>query len=157
MKTEIQVKLEKLAYECSIPFCYSDYIECSTGTCPKCGSDDLMRLVRGVGCEYGVGWVIEHILESELEPADLEEAFEESVRQCYAETTKVGWMEFDTVSLMKDQDIVSWNCAQSEWESQEADDGNIISFDNGSTYYWPCDLERLSANERTSKQRPQKE
>ena len=56
MKTEIQQKLEKLAYEKTVPFCYSDYIECPNGRCSKCGSDDLMRLYRGVGNEYGVDW-----------------------------------------------------------------------------------------------------
>ena len=76
---------------------------------------------------------------------DLEEAFEERVRECYPETTKVGWMEFDTVSLMKDQDPVSWRCALAEYESQEADEGNIVSFDNGVTYYWRHDLEKVVA------------
>jgi hypothetical protein len=145
MKTEIQEQLEKLAYERSIPFCYGCYKEAPKGRCTECGSDDLMRLVPGVGCEYGTDWVIEHILETELTSVDLEEAFEESVRQCYPETTKVGWMEFDTVSLMKDQDPVSWRCAFSEYESQEANEGSIVSFDNDRTYYWNRDLENLVA------------
>ena len=58
MKTEMKQKLETLAYEKTIPFCYSDYIECPTGRCPKCGSDDLQRLLRGIGNEFGVEWVI---------------------------------------------------------------------------------------------------
>lgn len=41
----------------------------------------------------------------------------------YPETTKVGWMNLDTFSIMKDQDPVSWSCAKSEWESQGAVDG----------------------------------
>jgi len=56
-------------------------------------------------------------------------------------------MTLDTVSVMKDQDPVSWSCAQSEWESQEADEGIIISFDNGSTYYRRDDVERLIESE----------
>jgi len=143
MNTEIQKQLETLAYQRSIPFCYHDYIECPTGRCPKCGSDDLMRSVAGVGCEYGVAWVIEHILETELEPANLEEAFEQSVRDCYPETSKVSWMEFDTVTLMKEQDPISWRCALADYESQEESDGNILSFDNGSTYYHQHDIEQL--------------
>jgi hypothetical protein len=143
MKTEIQKQLEELAYKRSIPFCYNDYIECPTGRCSKCGSDDLMRLVRGVGCEYGADWVIKHILETELEAADLEEAFEQSVRNCYPETTKVGWMEFDTVDLMKNQDPISWRCAFSDYESQEESDEQIISFDNGTTYYRIDDINDL--------------
>lgn len=143
MKTEIQKQLEAIAFKRSIPFCYGDYIECPTGRCSKCGSDDLMRLVPGVGCEYGTDWIIKHILETELEPVDLEEAFEESVRQCYPEETKVGWMTFDTVTLMKEQDPIGWRCALVEYESQEADEGAIVSFDGGSTYYDVQSLESL--------------
>lgn len=143
MKTEIQEGLEKLAYQRSIPFCYHDYIECPTGRCAKCGSDDLMRLVPEVGCEYGSDWIIKHILETELTPADLEESFEQSVRDSYPESTKVGWMEFDTVTLMKEQDPVSWRCALLDYESQEESEENIISL-NG-TYYFRSDIEGLIA------------
>jgi|SRR6185312_7229919 len=147
MNTEIQKQLETLAFKRSIPFCYNDYIECPAGRCPRCGSDDLMRFVAGIGCEYGVDWVIKHILETELEPANIGEAFEQSVSDCYPETTKVGWMEFDTVTLMKEQDPVSWRCALSEYESQEEFEGNIISVDGGANYYWPHDIESLIEKE----------
>lgn len=143
MNTEIQKQLEKLAFERSTPFCYHDYIECPTGRCPKCGSDDLMRSVQGVGCEYGTSWIIEHILETELTPANLEESFEESIRDSYPETTKFGWMEFDTVMLMKEMDPLSWRCALSEYESEQESEGNIISVDSGSTYYWSHEVEAL--------------
>lgn len=143
MQIEIKKQLEELAYKRSIPFCYSDYIECPTGRCTKCGSDDLMRLVHGVGCEWGIDWVVQHILETELVPVDLAEAFEESVRQIYPETTKVGWMEFDTVTLMKENDPVGWRCALADYESEEASEGTILSFDNGSTYYNSQSIENL--------------
>jgi hypothetical protein len=147
MNTEIQEQLQKLALKRSLPFCYNDYIECPNGRCPKCGFDDLMRLLPEVGCEYGTAWIIKSILEAELTPVDHDEEFEEFVRQCYPETTKIGWMELDTASVMKDQDPVSWRCAQSEWESQEADDGMIITFDNGSTYYRRDHIEELLRSE----------
>jgi hypothetical protein len=143
MKTEIQAKLEAFAMKRSIPFCYNDYIECPAGACPKCGSDDLMRLVRGVGCEYGTDWVIRHILETELTLVDLEDAFEQSVRECYPESTKVGWMELDTIRIMKEMDPVYWRCALVDYESQEEAEGNIMSFDNGSTYYQVREIEAL--------------
>ena len=143
MITEIQKQLETLAYQRSIPFCYHDYIECPTGRCPKCGSDDLMRFLPDVAVEYGTLWIIEHILKTELEPANLEEAFAQNVRDCYPETTKVGWMEFDTVTLMKEQDPISWRCALSEYESQEESAGSIISLDGGTTYYFAHDIEAL--------------
>lgn len=143
MNTEIKEKLEKLAYKKSIPFCYSCYKEAPTGKCKCCGSDDLARLVRSVGMDWGCDWIIEHILQSELTPVNVDETFEESIRSCYPETVQVGWMNLDTVSVMKDQDPTSWRIAQSEWESQEAEDGSIMSFDNGHTYYWTSDLEAL--------------
>lgn len=102
-----------------------------------------MRHLDGVGVEWGTSWVIKHILEEELIPVDLEEAFEESVRQCYPETVQVGWMKFDTVELMKSQDPIWWNCALSEYESQEESEGTIISFDNGSTCYSTNEVEEL--------------
>jgi len=136
MNTEIHEKLKELALKRSAPFCYQCYTEAPTGRCVTCASVDFMRLLPEVGCEYGTDWIIDHILETELTPVNIEEAFEESVRQCYPETTTVGWMtSLDTVSIMKEMDPVSWRCAQSEWESMEADEGNILSFDNGSTYY----------------------
>lgn len=147
MKSELHQKLEELALKRSKPFCYGCYREAPNGLCRRCGSDDLMRLVPGVGCEYGTDWVIKHMLENELEKFDLDAAFEESVRQCYPETTKVGWLEVDTVDTMKEADPVSWRCAQSEWESNEADEESIISFDNGCTYYSMRDVENLARSE----------
>lgn len=145
VKTEIQTQLKSVAFKRSKPFCYSCYKEAPSGRCLTCGSDDLMRLVPGVGCEWGVDWVILHIVESELTAVNTEEAFEESVRSCYSEEIQVGWMKLDTVSVMKEMDPVSWSIARSEWESQEADEGNLISFDNGSTYYQREDVESLVA------------
>ena len=143
MKTEIQEKLEQLALKKSIPFCYSCYRQARTGRCITCGSDDLMRELPGVGCEYGTDWIIREILRTELTPVNTEEAFEESVRQCYPETVTVAWMELDTVSVAKEMDPVSWDLARSEWESQEEEEGNMVSLDGGSTYFRFCDLESL--------------
>lgn len=142
MNTEIYEKLTELAFKKSKPFCYQCYCVCPAGVCKTCGSDDLMRLTDN-GCEYGIDWVIKEILETELEAADLEESFEQSVRECYPETTTVGWCEFDTVTLLKEQDPISWRCALADYESQEADEGNIISFDDGDTYYYTNDIQNL--------------
>ena len=150
MESEIYKQLEALAYKRTNPFCYGCYIETPTGCCHNCGSDDLMRLMPGVGCEYGVDWVIQEILRQELEPVDLEEAFEQSVRECYPEETQVGWMTFDTVTLMKENDPVGWRCALSDYESQEESEGNILSFGGGSNYYFKQDLENLIESEPIS-------
>ena len=141
MKTEIQQKLEQLAFRRTTPFCYGCYIKAPKGVCPQCQSDDLMRHLDGVGVEWGITWVIKNIIEEEITPANTEEAFEESIRGCYPETTQVGWMNFDTVELMKSQDPISWKIARDEYESELESDEQIISFDNDSTYYWIHDLE----------------
>lgn len=143
MNKEILEKLNELAFKRSIPFCYGCYKDAPKGHCEHCGSDDLMRLIPSVGCEYGTDWVIKHILETELDAVDIEEAFEQSVRECYPETTKVGWCEFDTVTLLKEQDPVSWRCAMSDYESAEADEERIISFDGGRNYFNVFDVEVL--------------
>ena len=143
MDIEIQKQLEELAQKRSTPFCYTDYIKCPTGACPLCGSDDLMKITSDDGPEYGTSWIIESILKSELAPVNTDEAFEESIRECYPEQVTVGWMTLDAVSVMKEMDPISWSCACSEWESQEVDERNIISVDNGSTYYWLHDVEAL--------------
>ena len=143
MDIEIQKQLEELAQKRSTPFCYTDYIKCPTGVCPQCGSDDLMKITENDGPEYGTSWIYESILETELTPVNLDEAFEESIRECYPEQVTVGWMTLDAVSVMKEMDPISWSCACSEFESQEAGEGNIISVNNGSTYYWRHDVEAL--------------
>jgi len=140
MTTEIKSQLEKIALAKTIPFCYGCYKEAESGKCKTCGSDDLMRLLPGSGCEYGTDWVIKELLAENLEPVDVDEAFEEFVRDSYPQSVTIGWMTFDAVSIMKEMDPVSWNCAESEWESQMSDE-DLISFDNGSTHYWRSDLE----------------
>lgn len=143
MDQELQSKLEQLAFEKTKPFCYGCYKESPTGRCPCCGSDDLMRLMEGVGCEYGVDWVIREILHEELTPVNVEESFEQSVRECYSEDVIVGWLTLDTVSTIKEMDPISWDCALSEWQSNEEAEGAIISVDGGSNFYWTSDAESL--------------
>lgn len=145
MKFEIQEKLEQLAFKKTTSFCYSCYQDALSGKCERCGSDDLMRHLQGVGCEYGTDWIIKSILESELTAVDMEAAFEDYVSQCYPEEVKVGWMTFDAVTLMKSQDPISWRIAMSDWESEQLGEESIISFDGGANYYNICDIENLLA------------
>jgi hypothetical protein len=44
---------------------------------------------------------------------------------------------------LKELDPVSWNIAHSEWIDTEVDDDSLITFDNGSTYYWVTDIEQF--------------
>jgi len=134
MKSQIKNLLKQLTVLKSIPFCYGCYSEAPSGICAKCGSDDLMRMVSGVGCEYGYDWIFTDIL-SGFDPINDDELFEESMRECYPETTQIGWLKYDTVLAIKELDPVSWRIAKSEWIDAEESDERIVSFDNGSSYY----------------------
>ena len=106
-----------------------------------------MRELAGEGVEYGVSWVIESLVCENLTPINAEEEFEESIRQCYPETVTVGWLTLDTVTTIRDSDPVSWRCACSEWLDSEEQDGQLITFDNGSTYYRTSDVEQYLDDE----------
>jgi hypothetical protein len=108
-----------------------------------------MRELAGQGVEWGVDWVIRSLLRDNLTPANTEEAFEESVSQCYPETITVGWLELDTVSVLKEMDPVAWDLAESEWIDSELSDGNLTTFDKGSNYYWSHEIESTSTSRRT--------
>lgn len=143
MKSEIQQKIEQLAYKRTTPFCYGCYVKAPKGVCPECQSDDLMRHMDGVGCDWSINFAVEHILQEELAPVDTEATFEDMIRSCYTEETTVGWMKFDTCDLMKSQDPISWRIARDEYIDELASDEQIITFDNSSSYYWKHDLETL--------------
>ncbi len=136
-------KLEFIAFSKSKPFCYGCYKEAPSGRCEICHSDDLMRLVDGVGVEFGTDWVVKHLIETNLSKAETESAFEESVCESYPETVKVGWMDLDTITVMKTMDRVWWNMAHGEYVDNEVADDRLITFDNGSTYFQTSDVERF--------------
>ena len=143
-KKEIITKqLDALAFQETIAFCYLCYKKVPTGRCDKCGSDDLMRLYEETGCEYGVDWVIEDILKEQLEPVNKDKVFEEMIEDCYPTETKVGWLELSTVHILKTMDEIAWDIAKDEYVSSLEEDEEIMSFDNGSTYFWTSDIENL--------------
>lgn len=133
MKQELLDRLNAIALKVSRPFCYSCYKDALTGRCLTCGSDDLMRHLPGSGVEYGTEWIVQELLE-EIETADTDSLFEDSVRDCYSEETKIGWLTYDTASAIKELDPISWDIAKGEWLDQE-DGEALVSFDNGSTYF----------------------
>lgn len=143
MKTEIQEKLEQLAFDRTTPFCYGCYVKAPEAVCPHCHSDDFMRHLEGVCVEWGTDWVIKHILQDELTAIDTDKAFEDSIRGCYPEETIVGWLKLDTVEILKSQDPISWRIAKDEYIDSLEQDEEIITFDGGSNYYWKDDLEQL--------------
>jgi hypothetical protein len=100
-----------------------------------------MRLLPGFGCEYGLDWVVKEVL-SEIESVDTEALFEESIRSCYSEETKIGWLSVDTASVIKELDPISWDMAKNEWLDAEESDENLMTFDSGATHYDPWLLGR---------------
>ncbi len=144
MRTTIEnltKRLEKIADKKSIPFCYGCYKEARSGKCATCLSDDLMKLLPGVGCEYG-DWIIEHLVSQNVQSINAEELFESSMDGVYPETTVIGFIEVDTLTAIKEFDPICWRMAVQEYESQMEDDGELMSFDGGSTYYLTNDIER---------------
>ena len=135
--------LTKIAFLKTIPFCYGCYAQAPAGKCRLCGSDDLMRELPGVGVEYGVDWVIRELLREHLTPANTLDSFEQSVAECYPETVKIAWIEFDTVTTIKELDPVSWKMAHSEYVDSEVDSGTLMTIDNGDTHYWLRDVEQF--------------
>ncbi len=143
MNTEILKKLEAIAEDRTIPFCMSCYVKALKGKCPSCHSDDLARWMDGVGLDWSLDFAIKYILQEELTPIYLDQVYEDSLRSCYPETIEVGWMSLDTIEVMKSQDPISFRIARDEYFDELESDGEILSFDNGSSYYWKHDLEAL--------------
>ena len=56
---------------------------------------------------------------------------------------KIGWIEYDTATAIRELDPLSWKMAHSEYVDDEEQQGNLLTFDGGSTYYWRHDIERL--------------
>ncbi len=94
-------------------------------------------------------WVIVHLLdETTIQKFSIDETFEEWMCDVYPESFKIGWIEFDTVSAIKQLDPVSWQLAKSEWLDKEEQDGRIVSFDHGATYVRVESIENLLETER---------
>ena len=135
--------LTQIAVSKAIPFCYACYTRAPSGRCAKCLNDDLMFELPNVGVEYGSNWLLREIIREHLTPADTHEAFEQSVAECYPDTVKIGWIEYDTITAIKTLDPVSWRMALDEWIDAEVSDGNLITFDDGSNYLWTSEIERF--------------
>ncbi len=138
---DIKTKLKELAFEKTTPFCYSCYVKCPSGICKSCGSDDLMRHLEGVGVEYGTDWVIESIVEEELEAIDLEEVFSQMIEESYGEGVQIGCISKSTSLAIKELDPIAWDLAKDEYIDSLGEDESIMEV--GGDYYWIHDLESL--------------
>lgn len=141
--TELNQRLESLAYKVTKPFCYPCYTIAPSGVCATCGSDDLQRLLPGVGNDWHIGFVIERLLEEHLSPINVDEEFEDFIASCYPETTTVAFLTVDTVTAVKELDPIAWDLAKNEWIDGLVSDEEAVTFNNGSTYYRVSDIEQF--------------
>ena len=133
----IKKALEERAHEESRPFCYGDYItvpidEDGQAFCPKCGSDDLMREVPGVGVEYGYAWIAAHIVETEGEDVDIEEIYKDLLDEIY-EPIKFSALEYSPSQVLEAIDPVAFNIGANEYADSLVEDGCLIE-SNGKYY-----------------------
>jgi hypothetical protein len=144
-------ELEKIAYKLSDPFCYGCYVKATEtkehGTrCPKCFTDDLMRILSEDGPGWGTDWVIKAILRTHCEAlleSDLEERFMDMLNDCYGKV-KVGGYDWDHGEAFKRLDQVAFH--QELLSYIDSEDGEtIVTFDNGSTYFEISEIEQFIA------------
>jgi hypothetical protein len=133
----IKQSLEEMAWEASRPFCYSDYVtvqpdDAGHSVCPQCGSDDLMREVEGIGVEYGIDWVMRHIVETEGERVDIEELYRDLLDECYP-PIKFGELEYSPSQVLEAVDPVAFRMGVGEYADSEVEDGRLIEL--GGSYY----------------------
>jgi len=142
-------ELRNIAFQMSKPFCYTCYIEAvhtekHGDRCPKCFTDDLMRILPDDGPEWGTDWVVRSLLENrchKLSWEDLEERFMDMLNDCY-EKVKIGGYEWDHGEAFKRLDPVAFHQDLLAFIDAEADE-TIITFDNGSTYFDVADIEQF--------------
>ncbi len=140
MNSDLKDRLQTLAFDITDNFCYGCYKVVEGHYCPSCRSDDFMRHLAGVGVEYGTEWVIDHIVETKLEPVDGEEMFEELLDECYPEV-QVGCCTFSPSQVMKELDPVCFRIGVSENLDSLAEDDQL--YEHGGGYYRIDDIEDM--------------
>jgi len=123
---------EAFCYSCGKVVKKDKYMRCF---CPTCRSDDLMRYVRGVGCEYGYGWIIEHFIKVNINPVCCEDLYEEFLYDLYGDSIEICGCNFDPVKILKYQDRVSYEFGFSDWVFSELDNEILIEVDEKYFYF----------------------
>jgi hypothetical protein len=137
---KIKEALKQRAHDQSRPFCYSDYITVSLDEhgqafCPRCGSDDLMRELEGVGVEYGYEWIMEHIVEMEGERVDVEELYRDLLDECYPEV-KFGELTYSPALVLESVDPTAFRVGAGEYADGMIEDGLLMELDG---FYYRLD------------------
>lgn len=141
-------KLDQLVMLKTQGFCYGCYIKADLTDqgekCPKCGSDDLMRILDGYGCEYGTESFYEQILEeigaNKCKAQFDENWYEEQLNEIYG-TVKICGVEFDAGHAYHELDPLTFDLGLSEEISNMEEDGEIIEIKD--QYYWVDQLEEI--------------
>lgn len=134
---KIKEALREKAHDASRPFCYSDYMtveenEDGEFRCPKCGSDDLMREIEGVGVEWGYDWVIDHLVVTEGEQVDIEELYRELLDEIY-EPIKFGELEYCPSQVLEAVDPTAFRMGCNDNADSLMEDDQIVYL-NGNYY-----------------------
>jgi len=137
LSDDLREKLNETAMQVTENFCYGCYKVVEGDCCPKCGSDDFMRHLKGVGVEYGTDWVIEHLIQEHCEPIDEEEAYEEQLSECYG-TVAICGLEYDSGHALKNLDPVAFRCGVAD---MLADSETYAEIDG--RYYLVSDIESM--------------
>lgn len=127
---KIKEALKERAHDISRPFCYSDYITVEADKdgdyrCPRCGSDDLMREVEGVGVEWGYDWIIDHIVETEGEKVDIEELYRDLLDEIY-EPIKFGELEYCPSQVLEAVDETAFRMGCNDNADSLVEDGQLV-------------------------------
>ena len=69
-----------------------------------------------------------------LEPFDSEKDLEEIVEDSYPQFVKIGWLEVETVQILKKMDKVQWKMALRDRENDLVNDNYIVYV--GDNYYY---------------------
>ena len=137
---QINERLENAAYKITQKFCYGCYKVIDGDHCPTCGTDDFMRHLEGVGVEYGVDWVIDHLIETRLNPVDGDEYFADMLDECYPEIV-IGCCSFYPSQVMKELDPTAFNIGVTEYLDGMVEDGTL--YEHNGDYYNMDDLENM--------------
>lgn len=111
--------------------------------CHKCGSDDLMRHMEGVGVEWGIEWVIEYLIEQECEEVEFDDdSYDEMLDECNP-TVTIGYSNFEASTILKELDPICYRIGRDEYFDNLAEDrmseGEWIKCNE--KYYVPTVLE----------------
>jgi len=139
-------KMDELVYAKTKPFCYTCYREAEViddyARCLKCGSDDLMRLWPGYGCEYGTETFYRPLLDaldSQRAEADLsDDWWEEIETSAYGQITIAG-ITWDTGHVLRELDPIAFQCGKLDYIASLEEDGEVIEV--GDQHYWVSQLE----------------